>query len=376
MINKTVVLVWALFAAVAVPTLGLAQSTRPSGNVTDSSVRRIQVVKNDVSVRSGPDVSKKELAITHKGAEAVVLSTSGAWVNVRFSNAVEGWIHNSMLVFLKKAEGPKTEEPKKAAAPALPSTSDEVALPDTPVRLNTDVEKPKRLSISIGGGKASIRHTDGTESVEPLRTAPKAEDTPKADEDPIEPKQDTHYLARPIPESRMSEVVIPLETPRFLTKAAPPKASRPEATSASASQILSDAESMRGIRYHYGSTGRGGAYDCSAFTGSVFAKNGIILPRTAAEQLGRGTRIDRDHLQPGDLVFFSSRIARVGHVGIYYGNGTFIHCSSSKNGVTISRLDEQYYASHYVGATRVLANGQKLSGPVPVPDAPGSTDED
>lgn len=95
--------------------------------------------------------------------------------------------------------------------------------------------------------------------------------------------------------------------------------------------------------------------DCSAFTQSVYqdALN-INLNRTARNQFAQGKVIGKDELQFGDLVFFNTRRGvKPGHVGIYIGNGLFVH-ASSKGGVKISSLDEKYYSKRFMGARRVV----------------------
>lgn len=106
-----------------------------------------------------------------------------------------------------------------------------------------------------------------------------------------------------------------------------------------------------GTRYLFGGMGRNGI-DCSAYTGTLYRSINFKLPRTAAAQWEVGSSIDREQLQFGDLVFFNTRSAvYVSHVGMYLGNGYFTH-ASSRNGVTISSLDSDYYSTHMIGARR------------------------
>lgn len=101
----------------------------------------------------------------------------------------------------------------------------------------------------------------------------------------------------------------------------------------------------------------GGKADCSSFTQSVFEKNGITIGRdTEAQWTGIGEKVARNQLQVGDLVFFkntynSGKKDGVSHVGIYSGNGNFIHCGN--DGVQESSLSSNYYSSHYLGAKRI-----------------------
>ena len=121
--------------------------------------------------------------------------------------------------------------------------------------------------------------------------------------------------------------------------------------SADNSVLINHALSLQGIRYVFGGTSRNG-FDCSGFTQYVFAGSEISLPRTSFEQFKTGTSVNREQLQQGDLVFFTTYAKGASHVGIYIGGGNFVHASI--NGVKISSLIEGYYNSHYVGARRVL----------------------
>ena len=106
-----------------------------------------------------------------------------------------------------------------------------------------------------------------------------------------------------------------------------------------------------GTKYRYGGTTKKGI-DCSSFTGllmgSVF---GFALPRTAREQYSVCSKLSKDDMLEGDLVFFNTR-GGVSHVGVYLGEGYFVHSSSSA-GVTINNLDESYYSKKFIGGGRV-----------------------
>ncbi|MCX7969967.1 MAG: NlpC/P60 family protein [Negativicutes bacterium] len=120
-----------------------------------------------------------------------------------------------------------------------------------------------------------------------------------------------------------------------------------------ADRVVLTAMRYMGTRYVFGgSTPKG--FDCSGFVQYVYSQNGIKLPRTADVQYAQaGRKVNKRDLKPGDLVFFETYEKGASHVGIYMGDGKFIHASSSK-GVTVSRLGDDYYKTRYVGARRVL----------------------
>lgn len=113
------------------------------------------------------------------------------------------------------------------------------------------------------------------------------------------------------------------------------------------------AKSLLGVRYVYGGTTTSGL-DCSGFVQFVYKKMGVVLPRTASQQARVGLSVSKDELRKGDLVFFETVSAGISHVGIYIGDGQFIHASSSKKKVTVSSLDSGYYSTRYRGAVRIL----------------------
>lgn len=118
--------------------------------------------------------------------------------------------------------------------------------------------------------------------------------------------------------------------------------------------IVDIAKSLLGTIYVYGGTTPRG-FDCSGFTQYVYKMAGVSLPRTASEQSQVGVAVDKSQLMPGDLVFFQTVTNGISHVGIYMGNGNFIHASSgSSHKVTITSLSSSYYVDRYRGAVRIL----------------------
>ena len=121
------------------------------------------------------------------------------------------------------------------------------------------------------------------------------------------------------------------------------------------------ARTQRGAPYRYGGSSPSG-FDCSGFIRWVYGGHGANLPHSSMAQFDMAKREGFKRvwkmakLEVGDLVFFKTTSARVGHAGIYIGGKRFIHSSSSGHGVRIDRVDDPYYyRDRFVGATRVPA---------------------
>lgn len=132
----------------------------------------------------------------------------------------------------------------------------------------------------------------------------------------------------------------------------------PSAASGVGAEIVETAYEYLGVRYAYGGASPKG-FDCSGFTMYIYGLFGYSLPHSATSQWkNSGEYVEREDLQPGDLVLFcdpsESKGKACSHVGIYVGDGDFIHATSSRTGVVkVNNLSESYYNNYYVGAKRV-----------------------
>lgn len=115
-------------------------------------------------------------------------------------------------------------------------------------------------------------------------------------------------------------------------------------------KLYNTIDEWMGTRYCYGGNSKS-CIDCSAFTGTIFRNVfKIDLPRTAREQYSICTKVKKNELKEGDLVFFNTR-GGISHVGVYLHNNKFVHASTS-SGVMISDLDDNYWGGKYAGAGR------------------------
>ena len=125
---------------------------------------------------------------------------------------------------------------------------------------------------------------------------------------------------------------------------------RSAAANAGAAALLA-AESRIGTPYRYGGSGPD-AFDCSGLIAYAYQQAGVALPSTAAQQYALARPVPRTELRPGDLVFFRWSGREVSHVGIYAGDGLFVHAPQAGGQVRTANLDDEWYRERYAGAGR------------------------
>jgi len=118
-------------------------------------------------------------------------------------------------------------------------------------------------------------------------------------------------------------------------------------------KVVDIAKSYLGVRYVWGGTSPNG-FDCSGLVQYVYKKVGITLNRVAADQAKQGTKVSKAELKPGDLVFFNTGSGGIDHVGIYIGNGQFLHAANGRGKVIIDPLDHVYYKNRMITARRII----------------------
>jgi cell wall-associated NlpC family hydrolase len=122
-----------------------------------------------------------------------------------------------------------------------------------------------------------------------------------------------------------------------------------------AEQLVDQALDYLGVRYRSGGTSPETGLDCSGLVLNVFRNAiGFDLPRTAAEMSRMGDKIGRKDLKPGDLVFFNTMRRAFSHVGIYLGDGKFVHAPSSGGKVRVEAIATGYWSKRFNGARRLV----------------------
>jgi cell wall-associated NlpC family hydrolase len=133
---------------------------------------------------------------------------------------------------------------------------------------------------------------------------------------------------------------------------------------AKASELVLNAMTFLGVPYKRGGTSSDTGFDCSGFVRAIYEQTaGLLLPRKASEQAATAQKIDRADLQPGDLVFFNTMRRAFSHVGIYVGDGKFIHAPKPGAEVRVESLSLAYWARRFDGARRVPVESDATDKP-------------
>lgn len=127
-----------------------------------------------------------------------------------------------------------------------------------------------------------------------------------------------------------------------------------EKVGAKATELVGNAMALLGVPYKRGGISLETGFDCSGFVRAIYEQTaGKLLPRSAAQQAASTQKIDKKELQPGDLVFFNTMRRAFSHVGIYVGNGKFIHAPKPGAEVRVEDMGVAYWSRRFDGARRV-----------------------
>lgn len=331
---------------------------------TNISGKAAEIAKTDVLMRSGPGTNFDRVAKLNKGQKANVIAVKGDWYQVQFSSGTKGWIRKDMLKISSPSAPSKpivasTKAPKNETPGELPVTPElspskvvvtnvsEPAKEETQPKSTPEMKPVKAapLKVEITGDRVNIRK-DASTSAAKVVTVTKGRVA-----DVISQKNGWYKIK--FSGGTIGWVSGDFVKPTSADAKDPVNPPAAKLVSGGASALIDTAKDQIGVRYSWGGTSRGG-FDCSGFVQYVFSKHGIKLPRTSISQSGVGAKVARSDLQVGDLVFFATRGgSRVSHVGIFIGNGNFIHASSGGGHVRIDALSKDYYTKRFVGARRV-----------------------
>ncbi len=296
-----------------------------------------------VNLRSGPSTSYEVVAQAYEGAKAYIIGMNDGWYKV---------IYDGAYAYVR---------------------SDLLDLTQYPYENRESSNEPKYF---IKG--EPISDAQEPEENEKAEEAPDAGETQPAEPQPEEPKPTLSGTAtvdasalylreQPTTSSRALGMAYRDETVALLDQTGEWYHVSYDGTkgymfgeyliingpSSAGQELVECAKQYLGVPYVWGGASPSG-FDCSGFVQYVARSCGYSIGRTVTQQWEYGTQVTRDTLQPGDLIFFSNTYeSGLSHIGIYVGDGQFIHSPSSGDVVKISDLDSSYYSSHYYGARRL-----------------------
>ena len=284
----------------------------------ETATLRGRINDGPLNVRSGPSTSHSKCGKINAGTEVEILETLNGWYRIP-----EGYVSAGYVTLLTTAApAPVVEAPVETPAPAE-------APAEAPAASTTET-----LYGRVTTGSLNVRSGPGTGYDKCGKIyAGKT----------VEILESLNGWYR-IPEGYVSADYIRVMDESDL------------AASGVAAQVVETALSFLGYPYVYGGSSPKG-FDCSGFTSYIYKQFGYSLNRTCSGQLDNGSPVAMSELQPGDLVIFkkyASSAGRASHVGIYIGGGEFVHASTAKVGVIISKLSDAYYTTGFVGGRRIV----------------------
>lgn len=307
-------------------------------------------IADNVNVRTSPSATAAVLGTANKGQVFVTSGKNGDWYQINF-NGNTGYIHSdymqgSLLQYLPAVQTPTASNEVTAEAVGQKISNDIYAVVEVP-SLNmrkepsTDAEIIKSLNsgynLSVAGyadGWVLVSDDDNNvgyvkaEYIN-LKNGDKPSNSVADDSNAVGDSTSPDY-----------------EYEKSYQNKGP----------VDCRELVEYSKQYIGTPYVWGGTDLTAGVDCSGFIYSVYNHYGIKLNRTSRDMYTQGTPVSKSELVPGDLLFFNTGgDSVISHVGMYVGDGQYIHSTNGAgNGVTISSLSDNYSTTTYVGAKRIL----------------------
>lgn len=291
------------------------------------------VTASALRLRSGPSTDTETLDVAYNGEVVVVVDRIGDWYKVIY-NLQDGYMHASYLSVLDRENAELGYGSVNATYVNLrtgPSTDYNV------VSMADQGDRVYIIGLNCGWYKVIYR-----EDICYIRS-----DYVDLTEYPYE-----NHASSNTPLFFRGGVSIGVAPSASLLNGS---SSSGSSDSTSIGQAMADkALTYNGYPYVWGGASPSVGFDCSGLVYYIAKCFGYNIPHGSTSQYSYGTYVEKSELQPGDFVFFENTYdTGISHVGIYLGDGDFIHASGSQVGVKISNLNDAYYIQHYYGARRI-----------------------
>ena len=324
---------------------GLALTVSLSVSAFAANLTVAEVTASELNLRAGSGTQYEILDRIERGASVVVESTENGWSKITY-NGLQGYVSSSYLKMTEAAPAPLGKgilTGDLVCFRTQPSLDCEVI---AQLRFGSVVEV---LGVSGDWYQVSYQNRTGylyRDYVSLSSFELQEAVGPSAEGAAVIPAEQSAEA----PAEQSAEA--PAEQPAEQTSetAAPQSGGAGKAANAAAEL----AQELLGLPYVWGGSNPDTGFDCSGLVQYCYSKNSVSIERTASAQYRQGTQVEKSELLPGDLVFFAgTRGWYVDHVGIYIGDGKFVHASSGKGKLVIAELSNVYFAHYYYGACRV-----------------------
>ena len=312
----------------------------PTETTNDKAMELGNVVNKETSAYLLPNFTSTNIEKVNKDQEIKLITTMANWAKIEI-NQKEAWIPKT---FLMKEVSVETTKPTEQQPEETTETQPETQQPE-------QTTQPAVNKAGYISSNASAHFRSG-----PSTSSQSLGKLPKNTKITITGEENGWYkVSYNGKEGYISKSLVTEGEPPATTSSRSQEEPRSATTTtqASSNNVVQVAESYAGSRYVSGGSSPSG-FDCSGFSQYVFGKCGVTLSRTSYTQATQGTAVNKSELQPGDLLLFHYYgSSSIGHVGIYVGNGKFIHAANSNRGVVYDSIESGYYADNYAGARRL-----------------------
>ncbi len=284
-----------------------------------------------------PNYTSIKIVELKQNEQVKIITTLANWAKIE-SSEKEGWIPKTLLM----KEVPTQE------------TQPENAEPEAPSEVSEQAQNLNQAAYISSNASANLRKGPSTDTESIGKLARHTKITVISEENgwyKVQYNNKEGYVSKTLvtigepPAEDTTSSRSSTSRKDTVETTTPPAPAAP--VSAGAASAASIAQNYIGCSYVYGGSSPSG-FDCSGFTSYVYAQAGISLSRTSYSQASQGTAVSKSELQAGDLIVFKGS----GHVGIYVGNGQFVHAANPKEGVRYDSITSGYWAGQYQSARR------------------------
>ena len=293
---------------------------------TSKSVEELTawIGEDGVNVRYGPGLDQGVKMKLSRGDKVRIVGISGHWCKVKTTSNQVGWVAGWVMNFKKPDQNVTAQEGSQEVEVRVGW----VARPEVNVRSGPGLDN-KEIAEAVLGTKVILLDRKGDWYRVALDNGT------------------TGWMASWLIDTR--EQRIARKGGETTSHAGPTSV----AASSVGRRFVETAMRYRGSPYVRGGSSPSG-FDCSGFVSYVLRQHGVHVSRSSRALFHEGRPVSRSSLQPGDIVFFRNTYRRgISHVGIYIGDGDFVHASNRRGGVKVTSLDSSYYTPRYAGARRM-----------------------